>query len=112
MKRDMALIREILLHAEQSPQGFCGENPDIAGYTDEQIDYHVFLMDQAGLVKAFDNTTIGSSSPSAILLHLTWAGYDFIANSREPSRWEAAKTMIEKNGKEVSFEIWVAGRWF
>ena len=52
MKRDMDLIRKILLRIEESPD-FSFISPfDIEGYETEQISYHIELLDEAGLIKA------------------------------------------------------------
>ena len=48
MKRDMDLIRKILLLMEVEPQR---KVPGIEGYTSEQIGHHVYLMMQAGLIE-------------------------------------------------------------
>lgn len=105
MKRDMDLIRNILMHAEQHSHGFCAEgSPEIDGYTAEQVGYHVYLMEQAGLVAAHSTTVIGSSSPSAALINLTWYGHDFLDAARQPERWAQAKKIINKVGS-VSFDV-------
>jgi len=107
MKRDMDLVRQILLAAEANEHGLVGGNPDIDGYTDEQVAYHVYLMNEAGLVQAADTTSMGSDSPEAMLNHLTWSGHDFLDAAREPSRWQKAKEIIAKAGG-ATFQIWLA----
>jgi hypothetical protein len=54
LKRDMELVRKILLHAEKAESGSVDDGLDIEGYTEHQIAHHVYLMEQAGLVRAFD----------------------------------------------------------
>lgn len=54
MKRDMNLVREILLALEEDLSGFAPEDMEIKGYTDEQIGYHILLLIEAGFIEAKD----------------------------------------------------------
>ena len=65
MKRDMDLVRAILLEVEKHSDGFAPCELEIDGYTPEQIAYHAYIMGEAGLVHAIDTTHTGSSSPEA-----------------------------------------------
>ena len=47
MKRDMDLVRKILLECEQQESGFPPEKLEIEGYSDAQLGYHVHLMGEA-----------------------------------------------------------------
>ena len=105
MKRDMDLVRKILLAAEASPHGLVRESISIDGYSPEQVGYHIYLMMQADLVDGSDVTTRGSQSPQAVLTQLTWAGHEFIDAARSPAVWEQSKGVIGKLG-DVSFAVW------
>ena len=48
MKRDMELIRKLVLALENEPTGYAPENLNIEGYTSEQVGYHAYLMIDAG----------------------------------------------------------------
>jgi hypothetical protein len=52
MKRDMDLVREILLYAEQhaTPSNPCSVK--IEGRSEEEVSYHLRLMRDAGLIDA------------------------------------------------------------
>lgn len=104
MKRDMDLIREILLAIESEDHGFASKI-EIPGYTEEQIDYHAYLLGEAGLAKVCDVTHQGSKSPEAMISCLTWSGHEFLDSARENNRWNQAKEMIKKIGG-ASIEIW------
>jgi hypothetical protein len=71
MKRDMNLVREILVLAENQGHGSIRNNPEIGGYSNEEIAYHVYLMGEAGLVKSVETTVMRDASPNARLLSLT-----------------------------------------
>jgi len=105
MKRDMDLIREILLAIESDVHGFAPKI-ELHGYTQEQINYHAFLLGEAGLLKVADVTSMGSESPEAIIIRLTWSGHEFLDSARDNQRWNQAKDVINKIGG-ASIQIWV-----
>ncbi len=88
MKRDMDLVREILMVCADHEHGRAPRDLAIDGYSEEQIGHHAYLMMQAGLVEAADVTTMGSESPEAVVTSVTWAGHEFL----EASRDEAARS--------------------
>lgn len=109
MKRDMDLIRAILLAAEASPTGFAHKACEqIEGYTREQIGYHVYLLIDAGLAQGADITHRGSSGPEAILTCLTSAGHDFLDSARSQSVWQQVKTLLMEKAGPASFAVWQA----
>ena len=105
MKRDMDLIRKMLLAIEADEHGFAPKI-EINGYTEEEIGYHAVLLGEAGLVKVCDVTGLGNKSPEAIITRLTWAGHEFVDSARENQRWNLAKDLINKVGG-ASIQIWV-----
>ncbi len=109
MKRDMDLVRAILLAAEESPTGFAHDACEkIVGYTPAQIGYHVHLMMQAGLVNGVDVTHMESSGPEARLSSLTSAGHDFLDAARNQSVWQQVKTVFMEKAGPASIAVWQA----
>ena len=104
MKRDMDLVRKILFAMEDYETGFVNREIKIDGYSEEEVGYHVYIMDEAGLLVRIDATHRGSSSPEAIPSRLTWAGYDFLDACRDEGRWNKAKGVINNIGG-ASFEV-------
>lgn len=105
MKRDMNLVREILIWTENQEHGRVSGNPKIEGYAEEEVAYHVHLMEQAHLVKAFDTTSMADKSPQAILIELTWDGYEFLDAARDETIWVKAKNTIFTTTKNITFDI-------
>jgi hypothetical protein len=105
MKRDMDLVRQILMIIEDHEHGFAPETIDVDGYTKETIGYHLVLMEEAGLIRAADTTLFGGPSPSAMPERLTWAGHEFIANARNETIWAKVKATVVAKGGSVSFEV-------
>ena len=104
MKRNMDLVREILLALEAQEHGFA-EDIELRDYSKEQIGFHTYLMGQAGLLTTIDVTTHADGSPSAKALSITWEGYEFLAATRqEPIYAKLKKLVVNKTG-DLSYEI-------
>jgi len=80
MKRDMDLVRKILLQLQASN----GQQPDLqplmdAGHSERQWAEHCALLVEAGLAEPliYNNSEL-DGTPLIILSRLTWAGHDFI----------------------------------
>ncbi|MCX6030809.1 MAG: DUF2513 domain-containing protein [Chloroflexi bacterium] len=95
MKRDMDLIRNILLMMEESSDP---EYPNIQidGYSSETISYHLMLLDEAGLIKALDASS--ASGMEWMPQRLTWQGHEFVEAARNENRWNKAKNIMAKSG--------------
>ena len=104
MKRDMDLVRKILLQCEKQESGFPPEKLEIEGYSDAQIGYHVHLMGEAGLLHIVDRTHMQSEAPEAIPLGMTWEGHEFLDAARSETVWEKAKGAASSVGS-VAFGV-------
>jgi hypothetical protein len=98
MKRDMNLIRDLLLKIEAGP--YDGDlwdlDPDalgIAGHTYEQISYHLVLLIDGGLLDAKRD-----QSGQFTARKLTWAGSDFLDSVRDPKIWSTTKDRAKAAG--------------
>jgi hypothetical protein len=100
MKRDMELIRSLLLEKEQerAPE-------ELAGYSLEEILYNTELMADAGLVVASFIKDAGGVTRTAITERLTWAGHDFLDSTRDSKIWKKAKEQVLKSGASWTFDI-------
>jgi hypothetical protein len=102
MKRDMDLIRELLLRLEALPIPSIGykiirsDEPEmqVEGYTVEQINYHLSLLEQANLINAAGLDVLGMKvgPPGTPFRSLSWAGHDFLDAMRSPDVWDRTKT--------------------
>ena len=104
MKRDLDLIRQMLLAIENAPAGFAPELR-IEGYADAQVGYHAYLLIDAGLARGADVTTHGSEGPEAIIQSLTWEGHEFIEAARDESRWKKAKDIAASKGGGLTLDV-------
>jgi len=103
MKRDMDLVRKILLELEDTPYELGGFDLELEGYSPDQISYHVMLLNEAGLIEANDLSNLSRTEwrPK----RLTWAGHEFIEASRDESRWEKAKNIMKEKGSGMVFDV-------
>jgi hypothetical protein len=105
MQRDMDLIRQILIRMEEYPHGYAPQGIEIDGFTKEQIGYHAALMGEAALVRVTPCTTISDPSPSAIPISLTWAGYEFLAASKDEGIWKKGTSTLMAKAGAIGFDI-------
>jgi hypothetical protein len=105
MTRDMDLVRQILLWAEAQSTARLNRNPEIAGYSEPQIDYHVHLLWQAGLVEALDISSSSRPGPAALITSITWAGHEFLAAAKNETVWNKAKSKVLTGGVSFTLEI-------
>ena len=105
MKRDMDLVRAIVLAIEDDPHGYAPRPIEVEGHTDEEVGYHVHIMAQGGLLNGIDVSSNESLSPVALASSLTWAGHEFADAARDGTRWSKAKEMVVSKAGSVTIEI-------
>lgn len=105
MKRDMELVRKILLAIEGQESGYAPKDLMINGYTQEQILYHVFIMIEGGLIEGIKVNNFNSKSPEAIPTRLTWSGHEFIEVARNDTLWKKAMTIVQEKGGSISISV-------
>lgn len=95
MRRDMDLIRELVLKLEALPVpagGVCHVHGadkalSVDGHTPDEIEYHLSLIEQSGLLNISDaRPTYG-----VVFRGLTPAGHDFADAVRDPMIWKKTK---------------------
>ncbi len=95
MKRDMDLVREILLAVEGGTLSFGDEDePDGLDHPRDVVLHHLHLMEQAGLVEVMFRPLSGEIH----LRGLTWAGHEFLDTVRDPEVWKRTKEGASKVG--------------
>ncbi|WP_285339582.1 DUF2513 domain-containing protein [Vibrio parahaemolyticus] len=101
MKRDMSLIRDILLSIEKNDKVL-----PVEGFSSEIIESHVKLLIEALLVERH-SFGVGSF---VTVTRLTWNGHEFLDSIREEQVWdtiknefrEASMSTIIKVGKDLA----------
>ncbi|MEO0557065.1 MAG: DUF2513 domain-containing protein [Bacteroidota bacterium] len=102
MKRDMDLIRDLLLDLEAREEPRAISIPKLEGYSPQQIAYHLGLLKQAGLIEAVairDRNGAGWLPES-----ITWEGHEFLAAAKDEKHWGKAKRLVKDKGGALTFE--------
>jgi len=99
MKRDMNLIRLLLLRAEGE------EEVDFASYTEEQRIYHSALLVEAGLVDGAIRTDAQGYPNGVATIRLTWKGHEFLDAARNDSVWQKATGAVRSKGLSLTFDV-------
>ena len=97
MKRDMDLVRKILLAFEESEKSGSISYLEIDGYPKETINHHREIMCDAGLLEAIYHPR-PAIQPEIIAYRITWFGHDFLDACRDENRWKQAKEVGVKIG--------------
>ena len=107
MKRNMDLVREILLRIEATEPGKAIRLDD-SGYGEEEIGLHVELMIEHGLIEG--KTIPSSDGPAHRILkywieRMTWEGHDFLNAARHDSIWKKAKAKCLEATGGLAFDV-------
>jgi hypothetical protein len=104
MKRDMQLVREILLAVEQDtePVGWI-KDLSIPGREPAEISHHVKLLHQAGLLEAKDLSTLTTFEWAP--QQLTWSGHELLDAIRHDTVWKKVTSIVVDKGGSIPFEI-------
>lgn len=105
MKRDMDLVRTILLALANSDEEVWSTSLVSDKYSREIIGYHFLILDEAGLIVA--NVRAADNDPYyiAVASRLTWEGNDFLDAVRDESIWKKVRSTIGKITGSASFEV-------
>jgi len=110
MKRDMDLIRALLLHYE-------GEDPvDMSVWAKDQILYHTGLLHDAGLLQSSITRLVRRRvkqtgdlkefhESEQIPTQLTWEGHEFLDKSRSDEIWAKARSNVKENVVSIGFNL-------
>ena len=108
MKRDMELIRRLMLDIEARPAGkqFTGEELYRDGDDRAIVAEHLVLLIEHGLVKgkAFQ-TFDGLELDHIMILSTTWKGHEFLDAVRNDTVWNKTKDKLASVGGTATVEI-------
>lgn len=107
MQRNMDLVRELLLEIDNKPEldgrrWVPGENIVIAGYSPEEIAYHLTMLVEAGYVTG----QIAMDAP--VISKLTWQGHELLDDIRDLDIWNKTKEkakMVSGIGIALMWEL-------
>lgn len=99
MKRDMELIRKVLL----AVQDLQLDSP-IDSYSADEVKYHKALAIEAGLIKGSVLKGVTEIPVAVMVTSLTWTGHDLIDAIAAEANWQKVKNFLKEAGKQVTIE--------
>lgn len=107
MKRDFDLVRKILLYFEEKENDVMEQVINIEGYETKFINYHLLIMDEAGLIRC--ERLYSKTTPDRVIkvypFSLTWKGHEFLSSAKDDGLWNKAKSISMKKAGILSFEL-------
>lgn len=103
MKRNMELVRELLLRVE-ADEDF---GALASKYSQEEIVGHVEILLDAKLLEGKVYHDLSGDPGSAYIQRLTWAGHEFLDNARNDTVWNKVTATIKNAATTASFEVLV-----
>lgn len=107
MKRDMELVRKMLMELADSEfysdMGF----PRVEGHSEDKIRHHALIMRDAGLLSFAEGIqSEGFFAPQEDLqLRLTWEGHEFLEKTRDEKIWRSIVNKTKEKTGGLSFEV-------
>ena len=98
MKRDMDLVRLILLEIEDKYRSTAIYDLAIDGYDTEMVAYHCKILYEAGLISDYKAQYADNEIYVFGVGSLTWDGNDFLEKIKDDSQWKKVKETITKKG--------------
>lgn len=106
MKRDMDIVRQVLLAIESIDDPDSGEELEIEGVEPNVVSYHLELLHEAGFIEAEDVGGLGTYG--WVPRRLTWQGHEFLDSARNDTIWRKAKERTAAVGGAVALDVFKA----
>ncbi len=104
MKRDMDLVREILLKIEEQYVSTAIFNLKIEGYDLQTVAYHCKIMHEAGLLSHYCAQYGDNKIYVFQVGGLTWEGNEYLDKIRDDSVWRKTRDTITEKGLPLIFD--------
>ena len=106
MKRDLDLVRDILLKVEKNENldGQMWMDFKDSKHSQKEIVLHLIWLSEAGYLKLVEGAGISSDDENPVVTRLTWEGCEFLESARDDQRWKKAKEIGATLGN-FSFQI-------
>lgn len=92
MKRNLDLVRDILLFVESKSETADYFKVQIDGYGQREINYHVYLLMQQEFIT-------GTEPPlrhaTVVVTGLTWTGHEYLDTVRSDNVWQKTKERLQ-----------------
>lgn len=103
MKRDLELVRTILLAVESRQPPEFGRRLSIESVDDDLVSDHVEILREGGYLHA--QKTNDALGRGWCRIRLTWSGHDYLDAVRDHGTWEKTKGLLAKAGGSAALEV-------
>lgn len=104
MKRDLKLVRRILLAVEGAPETPDDAQASLPEVSDALLQYHLRIMKSHGLIYASNNGS-DEFGDSWEVEGLTWEGCELLEKIRDETTWDKALTLAKDKTGGYVFEF-------
>lgn len=106
MKRNLEIIRYILLEIEKSDEDYV-EMDELVNdvYSARVISHHIKLLIDCGYIEAESSGVLSDGPTYFAIDRITSAGYDYLDNVRNSHVWKETKNQLAKVGTSVSLDL-------
>ena len=105
MKKDMDLIREILLKIEELYVDTAIYDLTIDGYDMATVAYHCKLLHNAGYIFDYKAQYASNEIYTFSVGALTWTGNEYLEKIRDNSRWGKIKNTLIQKGLPFTIDM-------
>ena len=107
MKRDMDLVRHILIATEKAEEPLDIEeiSKDGVRYSLPLVAYHVEMLDAHGLLDASLTKSWGDEVVGGTIKALTWDGCDYLDAIRDAGVWAKTKEVVKEAVGSTTMEV-------
>jgi hypothetical protein len=105
MKKDIKLIRNILLDIEAAAPGEAIQGFEYEGKSQPEILEHVQLLKDAGFIEALISKGGQNEPVACVVWRMTWAGQEFLANAKNDTVWKKVVAQAEEKGMSTSMGV-------
>lgn len=106
MKRDLEVIRYILLEIEKSDEDYVEMGELVNTIQSEKIiSHHIKLLIDCGYIEAESSGVLSDGPTYFAIDRITSAGYDYLDNVRDNHVWKETKNQLSKVGTSVSLDL-------
>ena len=101
MKRDMDLVRQILIKVSEKEAGLPATAFVTDEWSEELVSYNIVIMEEAGLIELWRLYPELSDDPYLMVdaKRLTWEGNELLSLIKSEDVWQKVKNEIAKTGQ-------------
>lgn len=105
MKRDLDLIRQLLIEIEDAEPNETLTDIELGGYSKQAIKYHLSLLEEGGYIRANFAKTEEAGIIHYLVEDLTTKGHDWLAAARNETVWNKTKEVVKEKGGSFTFDV-------